>query len=166
MSIGALTSQDLGNFFLSDFDHFVLETIRAHYYNRYVDDITTIWPSKAQAAAAIPLMIQAAGRDGITFGRIELYPIPVRRIDFCGYAVGITETGELSTRLRPKTVRRFRRRLHVAAKEKATVLASFAREPSLSQTLASYEGIAIHADTHRLLLTLKNKYNEVFRTAN
>lgn len=165
MSIGALTSQDLGNFFLSDFDHFVLETIRAHYYNRYVDDITTIWPSKAQAAAAIPLMIQAAGRDGITFGRIELYPISVRRIDFCGYAVGINN-GNLTTRLRPKTVRRFRRRLHVAAKEKATVLASFARETSLSQTLASYEGIAIHADTHRLLLTLKNKYNEVFRTAN
>ena len=178
MSIGALTSQDLGNFFLSDFDHFVLETIRVHYYNRYVDDITTIWPSKAQAAAAIPLMIQAAGRDGITFGRIELYPISVRRIDFCGYAVGIIDTGELSTRLRPKTVRRFRRRLHIAArrlpatatvaasKEKATVLASFARDTSLSQTLASYEGIAIHADTHRLLLTLKNKYNEVFRTAN
>ena len=178
MSIGALTSQDLGNFFLSELDHYALQTIRAHYYVRYVDDITMIWPTKEQAIAAIPKLEQVAKRDGLTFGRIELYPVRARRIDFCGYAVGINN-GNLTTRLRPKTVRRFRRRLHTAArrlqatavttaapKERATVLASFAREPSLRQTIASYEGIALHADTRRLLLTLKNKYNEVYRTAN
>ncbi len=175
MSIGALTSQDMGNFFLTMLDLFALENIHTHYYNRYVDDITTLWPSKEQAIAAIPKMIEVAERDGITFGRIELYPLSARRVDFCGYAVNM-EAGRLSTRMRPKTVRRYRRRLHIAAKQaaaapavspngEATVLGGFAAE-RLHQTIASYEGIAIHADTHKLLINIKRDYNEIFRTSN
>lgn len=173
MSIGALTSQDMGNFFLTMLDLFALENIRTHYYNRYVDDITTLRESKAQAIAAIPRMVEAAEKDGIIFGRIEVYPLRVRRVDFCGYAVGMIN-GRLSTRLRPKTVRRYCRRLHVAAKhlasmraatsERATVLGGFAAE-FLRQTIASYEGIALHADTHNLLINLKRNYHEIFRTS-
>ena len=167
MSIGALTSQDMGNFFLTMLDLFALENIRTHYYNRYVDDITTLRESKAQAIAAIPRMVEAAEKDGIIFGRIEVYPLRVRRVDFCGYAVGILN-GTLSTRMRPKTVRRYRRRLHVAANhlatQRATVLGGFAAE-SLRQTIASYEGIALHADTHNLLINIKRNYYEVFRTS-
>ena len=173
MSIGALTSQDMGNFFLTMLDLFALENIRTHYYNRYVDDITTLRESKAQAIAAIPRMVEAAEKDGIIFGRIEVYPLRVRRVDFCGYAVGMLN-GTLSTRMRPKTVRRYCRRLHVAVKqaaamradtsERATVLGGFAAE-SLRQTIASYEGIALHADTHNLLINLKRNYYEVYRTS-
>ena len=173
MSIGALTSQDMGNFFLTMLDLFALENIRTHYYNRYVDDITTLRESKAQAIAAIPRMVQAAEKDGIIFGRIEVYPLRVRRVDFCGYAVGMLN-GTLSTRMRPKTVRRYRRRLHIAANhlaamradisQHATVLGGFAAE-SLRQTIASYEGIALHADTHNLLINLKRNYYEIFRTS-
>ena len=173
MSIGALTSQDMGNFFLTMLDLFALENIRTHYYNRYVDDITTLRESKAQAIAAIPRMVEAAEKDGIIFGRIEVYPLRVRRVDFCGYAVGMLN-GTLSTRMRPKTVRRYRRRLHVAANhlaamradtfQRATVLDGFAAEP-LRQTIASYEGIALHADTHNLLINLKRNYYEVYRTS-
>ena len=173
MSIGALTSQDMGNFFLTMLDLFALENIRTHYYNRYVDDITTLRESKAQAIAAIPRMVEAAEKDGIIFGRIEVYPLRVRRVDFCGYAVGMLN-GTLSTRMRPKTVRRYRRRLHVVANhlaamradssQRATVLGGFAAE-SLRQTIASYEGIALHADTHNLLINLKRNYHEIFRTS-
>ena len=174
MSIGALTSQDMGNFFLTMLDLFALENIRTHYYNRYVDDITTLRESKAQAIAAIPRMVEAAEKDGIIFGRIEVYPLRVRRVDFCGYAVGMLN-GTLSTRMRPKTVRRYRRRLHIAANhlaamradttsQRATVLGGFAAE-SLRQTIASYEGIALHADTHNLLINLKRNYYEIFRTS-
>ena len=173
MSIGALTSQDMGNFFLTMLDLFALENIRTHYYNRYVDDITTLRESKAQAIAAIPRMVQAAEKDGIIFGRIEVYPLRVRRVDFCGYAVGMLN-GTLSTRMRPKTVRRYCRRLHVAANhlaamradisQRATVLGGFAAE-SLRQTIASYEGIALHADTHNLLINLKRNYHEIYRTS-
>ena len=173
MSIGALTSQDMGNFFLTMLDLFALENIRTHYYNRYVDDITTLRESKAQAIAAIPRMVEAAEKDGIIFGRIEVYPLRVRRVDFCGYAVGMLN-GTLSTRMRPKTVRRYCRRLHVAANhlaamradtsQRATVLGGFAAE-SLRQTIASYEGIALHADTHNLLINLKRNYYEVYRTS-
>ena len=177
MSIGALTSQDMGNFFLTRLDLFALENIRTHYYNRYVDDITTLWETKAQAISAIPRMEQAAEKDGIIFGRIEVYSLRVRRVDFCGYAVGMLN-GTLSTRMRPKTVRRYLRRLHLAAKQAvpnktaaasaspnaiATVLGGFAAE-FLRQTIASYEGIALHADTHNLLNNIKRNYYEVFGT--
>ena len=172
MSIGALTSQDMGNFFLTRLDLFALENIRTHYYNRYVDDITTLWDTKAQAISSIPRMEQAAEKDGIIFGRIEVYSLRVRRVDFCGYAVGMLN-GTLSTRMRPKTVRRYLRRLHLAANQlaamradtsqRATVLGGFAAE-SLRQTIASYEGIALHADTHNLLNNIKRNYYEVFGT--
>ena len=115
-------------------------------------------------------MIEVAERDGITFGRIELYHLSARRVDFCGYAVTML-CGSLSNRMRPKTVRRYLRRLHIAAKQAnasngtATVLGGFAAE-RLRQTIASYEGIAIHADTHNLLINIKRNYNEVYRTAN
>ena len=114
-----------------------------------------------------------AEKDGIIFGRIEVYPLRVRRVDFCGYAVGMLN-GTLSTRMRPKTVRRYRRRLHIAANhlaamcattsQRATVLGGFAAE-SLRQTIASYEGIALHADTHNLLINLKRNYHEIYRTS-
>ena len=159
MSIGALTSQDMGNFFLTMLDLFALENIRTHYYNRYVDDITTLRESKAQAIAAIPRMVEAAEKDGIIFGRIEVYPLRVRRVDFCGYAVGMLN-GTLSTRMRPKTVRRYRRRLHVEMKKDVSQ-----RTPSIDQTIASYEGIALHADTHNLLINIKRNYYEVYRTS-
>ena len=164
MSIGALTSQDMGNFFLTALDLFALETIHTHYYNRYVDDITTLWPTKEQAIAAIPWMIDAAEKDGIVFGRIELYPLRSRRVDFCGYAVGMVN-GELSTRMRSKTVRRYKRRLWLERKR-------LSRKPGISgnigfrQTIASYDGIALHGDTYKLLIKLKRDYYEVFGVSN
>lgn len=164
MSIGALTSQDMGNFFLTALDLFALETIHTHYYNRYVDDITTLWPTKEQAIAAIPWMIDAAEKDGIVFGRIELYPLRSRRVDFCGYAVGMVN-GELSTRMRSKTVRRYKRRLWLERKR-------LSRMPGISgnigfgQTIASYDGIALHGDTYKLLIKLKKDYYEVFGVSN
>ena len=51
--IGNLTSQIFANFYLSEFDHFVKETLGIEYYGRYVDDFFTIAPTKEEAMAAI-----------------------------------------------------------------------------------------------------------------
>lgn len=166
ISIGALTSQDQGNYFLTALDYFALQTIFTRYYNRYVDDITTLWCNKAKAVDAIGRMIEAAAKDSVIFGRIELYPLCKRRVDFCGYAINL-HSDELSTRMRPKTVRRYIRRLHLEQKRRRREeRADGLKEASFAQTIASYEGIAVHADTTKLLSNLKNKYYEIYRTAN
>lgn len=49
LPIGNLTSQIFANFYLSDFDKFVKETLLIPYYGRYVDDFFIIVESKQEA---------------------------------------------------------------------------------------------------------------------
>jgi hypothetical protein len=44
LPIGNLTSQLFANFYLDDFDHFMKEKLKLHYYGRYVDDMVVFHP--------------------------------------------------------------------------------------------------------------------------
>lgn len=48
LSIGAMTSQFLAIFFLSDLDHFIKETLRCKWYIRYMDDFVILGYDKAE----------------------------------------------------------------------------------------------------------------------
>lgn len=56
LPIGNLTSQLFGNLYLNDFDHFVKEKLKCHYYGRYVDDIVIIHQDKNFLKNIIPLI--------------------------------------------------------------------------------------------------------------
>src|SRR3972149_4858004 len=45
MPIGNLSSQLFANIYLSDFDHWVKETLRVHHYTRYLDDMVILGKS-------------------------------------------------------------------------------------------------------------------------
>lgn len=58
MAIGNLTAQAGSNLNLSEFDHYVVETLKLNKYIRYVDDIVVISDNKQQLIDAVPIMIE------------------------------------------------------------------------------------------------------------
>ncbi len=152
VSIGALTSQNNGNFYLTPFDYFVLQILGVKYFSRYVDDMVIICKNKKKAAEWIPKMKEFAAQFGITFGKIEVFPIYARRIDFCGYAVN-----KDNVRLRKTTAMRFIRKLN-----------DFDKRPAINgmyerNSVCSYLGMLKYCDSNNLLKQLKNEHSEVFR---
>lgn len=152
VSIGALTSQNNGNFYLTPFDYFVLQMLGVKYFARYVDDMVIICESKEKAAEWIPQMKKYAAQFGITFGKVEVFPINARRIDFCGYAVN-----KDNIRLRKATSMRF-----------ASKLNEFDKRPAINgmyerNSICSYLGMLKYCDSYNLLKQLKNEHSEVFR---
>ncbi len=152
VSIGALTSQNNGNFYLTPFDYFVLQMLGVKYFSRYVDDMVILCESKEKAAEWIPKMKEFAAMFGITFGKIEVFPVWARRIDFCGYAVNAD-----NVRLRKATSVRFVRKLNEFDKRPA-VNGMYERS-----CVCSYLGMLKYCDSYKLLKQLKNEHSEVFR---
>ncbi len=54
LPIGNLTSQLFGNVYLNNFDHFVKEKLKCHYYGRYVDDMIFMHEDKEYLKSLIP----------------------------------------------------------------------------------------------------------------
>lgn len=155
VSIGALTSQNNGNFYLTPFDYFVLQVLGVKCFSRYVDDMVILCESKEKATEWIPKMREFASRFGITFGKIEVFPVWARRIDFCGYAVNAD-----NVRLRKATSMRFTRKLN-----------EFDKYPAINgmyerNSICSYLGMLKYCDSYNLLKQLKNEHSEVFRRIN
>jgi hypothetical protein len=93
--IGNLTSQYFANFYLSGFDHYVKEVLRAEGYVRYMDDFILFSDSKACLKEALPrisawlrdnlallikekALVRAPVTGGITFLGFRIYPGMVR----------------------------------------------------------------------------------------
>lgn len=155
VSIGALTSQNNGNYYLTPFDYFVLQSLGVKYFSRYVDDMVILCESKQKAAEWIPKMKEFAAQFGITFGRIEVFPVTARRIDFCGYAVN-----KENVRLRKATSIRFIRKLN-EFDERPAINGMYERN-----SVCSYLGMLKYCDSYNLLKQLKNEHIEVFRRIN
>lgn len=155
VSIGALTSQNNGNYYLTPFDYFVLQVLGVKYFSRYVDDMVILCESKQKAAEWIPKIKEFGAKFGITFGKIEVFPVKARRIDFCGYAVN-----KDNVRLRKATSMRFIRKLNEFDKRPA-VNGMYERN-----SVCSYLGMLKYCNSYNLLKQLKNEHIEVFRRIN
>lgn len=92
LPIGALTSQYLGNFFLDEIDHFILERLRIPRFCRYMDDLILIADRETlvQAKASVGERLEAMGLQikgdgvlnraalGVPFLGFTLYPDRIR----------------------------------------------------------------------------------------
>jgi retron-type reverse transcriptase len=141
--IGNLTSQFFANVYLNGFDHFVKEELRCRAYLRYCDDFVVFDDDKR----ALWTIYEAMGRYLASL-RLTLHPrkchvLPTRSgVDFLGYRVFPTHR-----RLRASTVKRCIRRLRGKARQwlRGTLPAD-----RFQHSLASWEGLARHADTDGL----------------
>lgn len=150
VSIGALTSQNNGNFYLTPFDMFMLSVLRVRYYTRYVDDIVIIVPDKRRGKEVIERACRYAAEYGLVLGKIALFPIDSRRIDFCSYAVN-----RENVKLRKATKERFIRKLRDLKKHPENGMYE-------RNCVCSYLGLLKYCDSYKLLKQLKDEYSEVF----
>lgn len=149
ISIGAVTSQGLGNLYLDALDRYIMEELHLGCMSRNVDD-TVILCKHEDGAIIIPKLIEKARELGLTYGKIEFYPIATRRIDFCGWAVN-----RENAIVRRSTVRRYKKRLKNMEKYPQRINRTMS-------VVGSYEGILKHGDAYQLTLKLHKDYDEVF----
>ena len=149
ISIGALPSQDNGNYYLTPLDYFALDVLLVRYYTRYVDDIVILC-DKEKAKKLIPALTEFVSMYGLKFGKIALFPVTARRIDFCSYAVN-----ESNTRLRRATLRRFTRKLRQLSKRQYNPVYE-------RSCVCSYLGMLKYCDSNNILKKLKNEYSSIF----
>jgi hypothetical protein len=150
ISIGAPPSQNNGNFYLTPLDHFVLQELGVRYYTRYVDDMVILVRDKEDGARIIDSMSRFAAQYGLTFGKIALYPIDKRRIDFCAYAVN-----QDNVRVRSNIKKRFIHKLRQLKKHPQDA----DKERS---SVCSYLGFLKYCNSSNLLNNIHHDYSEVF----
>lgn len=86
LPIGNLTSQLFGNVYLNDFDHFVKEKLKCHYYGRYVDDMIFISRNNEFLKSLIPKINNYLNNNlGLTLHPKKIYLQPCQNgVKFLG----------------------------------------------------------------------------------
>ena len=151
LPIGNLTSQFFANLYLSPFDHFVKEQLKANKYLRYVDDFALFSDDRAFLAEA-----RIAIEHYLSGLRLRIHPIKSQLAatrhgaNFVGFR--ILPSGEgfsraVRIRVRNRSLRRARGRLREM--QQAYTAGELSLE-ALVQRLQSWEAHLLHGDTHHL----------------
>ena len=142
--IGNYFSQYDGNFFLSDFDHWIKEVKHIKHYYRYMDDICIFAKTKEelhQLLSEIDEYFKVNLKLRIK-GNYQIFPSFVRGIDFVGYRIF-----KDYTLLRKSTCQQFKRKM-IAIRKKV----ESGQEMNYSEwcSINSYKGWLKHCDSYRL----------------
>ena len=142
--IGNYVSQYAGNFYLSDFDHWIKEEKHIKHYFRYMDDICIFAATKEE--------LHRLKREIEEYFRVELhlqikenwqvFPTFIRGLDFVGYRFF-----RRFTLLRKTTCLQFKRKMAYIMRKIVNGL-----EMNFSEWCAinSYKGWLLHCDSFRL----------------
>lgn len=142
--IGNYLSQYCGNFYLSDFDHWIKEEKRVKHYFRYMDDIVIFGSSKEELHALkreIDVYFMRELRLTVK-GNWQVFPSYVRGVDFVGYRTFLNYT-----LLRKSSCTNFKKKM-VAIREKTASgqMMNYSKWCSVN----SYKGWLKHCDSYRL----------------
>lgn len=142
--IGNYFSQYGGNFYLSEFDHWIKETKRVKHYYRYMDDICIFLDSKEELGRLF-LDIRSYLDRNLNLrvkGNYQIFPSFVRGVDFVGYRIF-----DNYTLLRKSTCKRFKRKM-IAIRKKVR----HGEDMNYSDWCAinSYMGWLKYCDSYRL----------------
>lgn len=89
LPLGNYTSQWFANMYLSDFDHWVTQTLKAPHYIRYMDDIVILAKSKEILRGYLrEIEWYFTSKLDITIKKnYQIFPVKARGIDFIGYRI-------------------------------------------------------------------------------
>ena len=150
--IGNVPSQLFTNIYLNSFDHWLKESVRVKHYARFCDDFVLI-ADNPQYLEQMRYLIGAYLADI----QLVLHPhkvsiAPLKHgLDFLGYVLL-----PHYRRVRSKTVRRMFGRLALRERQRERGVIDEGRYRSCLQ---SYRGILSHANTHKLLVLLDNRFS-------
>lgn len=88
MPIGNLSSQLFANIYLSDFDHWIKETLGIRHYVRYVDDMVILADNRNELLDLCSLIVTKLDDEGLTIHPKKIHLAPsAAGISFLGYVV-------------------------------------------------------------------------------
>ncbi len=142
--IGNYFSQYAGNFYLTEFDHWMKEVKHVKHYYRYMDDICIFASSKEELHQLLQeieeyLNIKLNLR---LKGNYQIFPSFIRGVDFVGYRIFLDYT-----LLRKSTCQQFKQKMTAIRKKIES-----GQEMNYSEwcSINSYKGWLKHCDSYRL----------------
>ena len=148
--IGNLTSQFFSNVYMNEFDQYIKHKLKVKYYLRYADDFAFISHDKTYLLN----LIEPIRKFLIQELDLELHP---KKIIFGKFSSGIDFLGYIvfPKHILPRT--KTKRRLLKKIKEKIEQFKSGKiTEESLNQTIQSYYGFLVHANSYKFKQELQN----------
>lgn len=142
--IGNYFSQYDGNFYLSDFDHYMKEVIHVKHYYRYMDDICVFASNKEELHKILAIMEEYL-RINLNLrikDNYQIFPTFIRGVDFVGYRIFRTYT-----LLRKSTAVELKRKM---IKIRTKVESGHEMNYSEWCSINSYQGWLKHCDSQRL----------------
>lgn len=151
ISIGLRSSQGLGNLLLSTYlDHVLKDRLGVRHFYRYCDDGVVLASSKEELQAIREVVHRQAADMKLSVKSNErIFPV-TEGIDFLGYVIRPSHV-----RLRKRIKQKFARKMHdVKSRNRRRVL------------IASFYGMAKHADCNNLFIKLTGKEMKSFKDLN
>lgn len=138
--IGSLWSQYAGNFYLTEFDHWIKEELKIKQYYRYCDDMT-IFGNNKEELHELRKKIQVYLKENLDVDlkpNYQVFPIKSRGIDFLGYRMF-----PKYTLLRKRTVKTMKRKLISYQKKDILTYNNYC-------SINSYLGWLLHCNSYNL----------------
>ena len=142
--IGNYFSQYAGNFYLTEFDHWMKEVKHVKHYYRYMDDICIFASSKEELHQLLQ-EIEEYLNTKLNLrlkGNYQIFPSFIRGVDFVGYRIFLDYT-----LLRKSTCQQFKQKMTAIRKKIES-----GQEMNYSEwcSINSYKGWLKHCDSYRL----------------
>ena len=152
ISIGLRSSQGLGNLLLSVYlDHFLKDKCGIRYYYRYCDDGVVLGKTKAELWKIRDAVHERINSIGLSIKPNErVFPVG-EGIDFLGYVIYAPD----HVRLRKRIKQKFARKMHEVKSRRRR-----------RELVASFYGMAKHADCNMLFKKLTGKEMRSFKDLN
>ena len=152
ISIGLRSSQGLGNLLLSVYlDHFLKDKYGIRYYYRYCDDGVVLGKTKAELWKIRDAVHERINSIGLSIKPNErVFPVG-EGIDFLGYVIYAPD----HVRLRKRIKQKFARKMHEVKSRRRR-----------RELVASFYGMAKHADCNMLFKKLTGKEMKSFKDLN
>ena len=152
ISIGLRSSQGLGNLLLSVYlDHFLKDKYGIRYYYRYCDDGVVLGKTKEELWKIRDAVHERINSIGLSIKPNErVFPVG-EGIDFLGYVIYAPD----HVRLRKRIKQKFARKMHEVKSRRRR-----------RELIASFYGMAKHADCHTLFKKLTGKKMRSFKDLN
>lgn len=158
---GSQLVQIAGISFLDDFDHYVKEVLRAHYYMRYMDDFVIICDDKARLQQYFIEIEKYISRKSMTLnqGKSRITPLE-HGIDFLGFDYRLTNTGKVLMIIKSSTIHRERKKLARMAKlfHSGKIALS-----DIENSYQTWKSFVSKGNNHRLIERMDHYYNGLLK---
>lgn len=158
--IGNQSSQVFAILYLSDMDHFIKEKLRIKYYLRYMDDFILIHEDKDYLKYCLKEINRVINEHGLTLNnKTQIMPL-AQGADMMGFHMYLTETGKVIRKLRKNSKDNMRYKLK---KYHKMYLNGEKSLENINMSFDSWKGHAKHGNTHHLVRSMQQLYDELFK---